>query len=300
MTLPFMVPRHLALGLAVRADNLEGTAQIGRFLAGGEDCELRALGQRMQFEVLLAQGRFRAAGEPLGSVEECDPALAVELRVLAATHPFLSPQHSDLGDLQRILEGRPDSGSGDEDELLALGMDPKLQLYYRGLIALQAGDTLAAFRLGRRLSASEGVPGAGQAARTLTRSLRARIALARGRPRPALALLEGARWEQVAGLSPEEVADRYLRAELLRQAGRSEEAIGWFRSIAERAPYELVYLAPAELRLAQIYDYRGDWPGALDHYRRFVDLWRGSDPELRPQVAEAQARIAELERGRGS
>jgi hypothetical protein len=50
--------------------------------------------------------------------------------------------------------------------------------------------------------------------------------------------------------------------------------------------------------LAQIYDYRGDWPGALDHYRRFVDLWREADPELRPQVAEAQARIAELERGR--
>jgi tetratricopeptide (TPR) repeat protein len=92
-----------------------------------------------------------------------------------------------------------------------------------------------------------------------------------------------------------EAYDRYSRAELLADEGREDEALGWFGSIAERAAYELVYLAPAHLRQAEIHDRRGNRDAAVQHYRKFIDLWREADPELQPTVTTARERLAALE-----
>jgi hypothetical protein len=81
-----------------------------------------------------------------------------------------------------------------------------------------------------------------------------------------------------------EASDRFFRAELLRVLGRTDEAIGWYHSMAERATYELVYLAPAEQRLGRIFEARGEDEEATVHYRRFVDLWRAADADLQPVV----------------
>ena len=70
---------------------------------------------------------------------------------------------------------------------------------------------------------------AGDLAGSLAASLRARAALAAGRKAAALATLEGARWERTATLSITEVSDRYLRAALLQELGREEDAIGWYQ-----------------------------------------------------------------------
>jgi hypothetical protein len=64
--------------------------------------------------------------------------------------------------------------------------------------------------------------------------------------------------------------------------------------VAERAAYELAYLAPSHLRQAEIYQRRGQRDLAVQHYRRFIELWGESDPELQPAVAEAGSRLAEL------
>ena len=95
-----------------------------------------------------------------------------------------------------------------------------------------------------------------------------------------------------------EAYDRYFRAELLERAQREDEALGWFQSIAERAAYELVYSAPSHLRQAEIYDRRGQRDLAVQHYRRFIELWREADPELQPVVAGARNRVGQLERER--
>jgi tetratricopeptide (TPR) repeat protein len=85
-----------------------------------------------------------------------------------------------------------------------------------------------------------------------------------------------------------------LRGELLARSGREDEALGWFGSIAERAAYELVYLAPSHLRQAEIYDRREDRREAAKHYRRFIELWREADRELQPVVDQARKRLAAL------
>ncbi len=92
-----------------------------------------------------------------------------------------------------------------------------------------------------------------------------------------------------------EAYDRYFRAELLQRLARNDEALGWYGSIAERAAYELVYLAPAHRREAEIYARRGQRDLAARHYRRFIELWSTADPELQPAVAEARSRLAEVE-----
>ena len=101
-----------------------------------------------------------------------------------------------------------------------------------------------------------------------------------------------------AGLPPiasqfmDEALDRYYRADLLARLGRLDEARGWFRSIAQRATYELVYLAPSRLRLAQIAESQRDTERAVRRYRGFVAAWRDADPELVPIVHGVRQRLA--------
>ena len=87
-----------------------------------------------------------------------------------------------------------------------------------------------------------------------------------------------------------EALDRYYRAELLFALGRHAEALDWYRTIAERATYELVYVAPARWRQAWLYPQAGR-PGAggrrLSHGRPPLGERR---PPLRETAAEAARR----------
>jgi tetratricopeptide (TPR) repeat protein len=47
-------------------------------------------------------------------------------------------------------------------------------------------------------------------------------------------------------------------------------------------------------RLGELYEWKGDRTRALEYYEKFVDLWKGADPELQPRVAAARKRIAQL------
>jgi tetratricopeptide (TPR) repeat protein len=90
------------------------------------------------------------------------------------------------------------------------------------------------------------------------------------------------------------VYERWSRAELLRELGRFDEALRWYRSMAETSVHELAYLAPSHLRRAQIYEQLGDRARASYHYSRFATLWSRCDPALRPMVADARRRAALL------
>src|SRR5213080_845715 len=53
-------------------------------------------------------------------------------------------------------------------------------------------------------------------------------------------------------------------------------------------------LAPTFKRLGELYEARSDRGKALEYYGRFVDLWKGADPELQPVVRDVRARMARL------
>jgi len=51
---------------------------------------------------------------------------------------------------------------------------------------------------------------------------------------------------------------------------------------------------PSMLRLAQLYEGRGDTDEAIEYYNRFVELWQDADPVLQPIVEDVRGRIAGL------
>ncbi|MHB1074081.1 MAG: hypothetical protein ACYC3Q_14905, partial [Gemmatimonadaceae bacterium] len=81
--------------------------------------------------------------------------------------------------------------------------------------------------------------------------------------------------------------ERWARAELLREAGRLREALGWYRSLADVGIHGQPYLAPAELRQGQIEDRLGDRARAVAHYRRAREIWRDADPALAAMLRAA-------------
>jgi len=52
-------------------------------------------------------------------------------------------------------------------------------------------------------------------------------------------------------------------------------------------------------RLAQLYEINGDNSKAVGYYRRFIDLWRNADVELKPRVTAAQQHLSRLQRTLG-
>jgi tetratricopeptide (TPR) repeat protein len=252
----------------------------------------------MLAQAQLSRGHPSAAMARLASAEPCDAGASLELRAVYAAHPFVQTSRPRLRHLLMALRTwQPGAAPGGGYEDSKENISAQVRRYGMGLVALRLGDTVQAHRASVALSRLSDRTFVGDLGWSLSRSLRARLALKQGRPALALAALEEARWERAAGRSVAEVSDRFLRAELLRQLGRTEEAIGWYGAIAQRSSYELVYLAPAQFRLGQIYDQRGDSEKAISHYRRFRELWQTPDAELRWMVIQASRRLEALAPG---
>jgi tetratricopeptide (TPR) repeat protein len=200
-----------------------------------------------------------------------------------------------LATRESLRRWKPD-GAAERPEHSAAhsGLHPYLRLHRLGLLETRLGDTTLALLRARVLDEAGDSTTSGRYAHTLAQSIRAHVAAAGKRDADALKQIESAGWEAAASVFASEAYDRYFRAELLARLGREDEALGWYGSIAERAAYELVYLAPAQLRQAEIYARRGQKDLAARHYRRFIELWGEADPELQPVVKEAREKLAQL------
>jgi len=257
-------------------------------------------------KIELTNGRRRAAAAELEAVRALDAGSALEHRAYFALTQFQEAPRSELTALRDSLE-RWDAVAATKSEgdaLLAVHRraHPYFKLYLLGLLSARLGDEAAALRYAGQLERADPSSLPGAFAADGGRFVRAEVAWRRGRPQEALATLEGARfWTKWPGLEAENSNDspfyshmheRFARAELLYELGREEEAIPWYRVYV----YDLLYTAPAHLRLAQIYERRGERAKAAEHYRQFVELWNDCDPELRPLVDDARQRLARLAR----
>jgi hypothetical protein len=128
--------------------------------------------------------------------------------------------------------------------------------------------------------------------------LRATAASRAGDAGHALAQAESmtlAGWYHFAVGSPSlaRSAERWLRTELLREAGRDRDASSAYAAFHAFSPRELPYLAPSQLRRAEILDRLGEHRAAAIHYAGFPELWRDADVMLRADVDRARRRAVQ-------
>jgi len=83
-------------------------------------------------------------------------------------------------------------------------------------------------------------------------------------------------------------------------ANMPDSAIAAYTSYVDGSPpaqklfIDALNLGPALKRLGELLEAKGDRAKAATYYQRFVDLWRGADPELQQHVSEVRRRLARL------
>lgn len=244
----------------------------------------------------VGQGRWRAATGDLTRMRGPGGRLA---RAFYASLPFVKAEPEELESIQSDLEHwNPIAEPPPTGSALEASLAPHLRQWLLGLVALRAGSASRALDRALTIERMTPPPGGAGVVRSMVRTLRAGAAAHTNRTAEALQLLEPVRGEVPASLLrvpfyAEEPA-RYLRAELLQQLGRDREALDWLHYGFADTPAEVAYLAPVHLRQGEIYERLGDRANAAEYYERFLHLWQHCDPELRPLVNEARARLSRL------
>ncbi len=174
------------------------------------------------------------------------------------------------------------------------------RLYLLGLLHAAVGDEEQAHAAAARLRGMEPLEFAPSGRTNLARAVEAEVSRRQGRMGDALRILESFEYEGFPGVydvwgSYPMPRERLLRAELLAQAGRFEEALGWYETLDGRyEPTEQGYLAPAYLGRARMHEALNRPEEAARAYERFVELWQDADEPLQPMVAEARERLEHL------
>jgi tetratricopeptide (TPR) repeat protein len=293
--------------VATLTRNFSGARRIAQLLTDpGRSPEVRGMFHILAAFLSLAGGRRTAARRELSEAAQLQPAAALEYRALFATLPFLPGDQAELRTLRSTLEAwDPVAVPRSTHPYPAFDMHREihvvLRLYLLGTVSARLGDA-AALSHSADLDRITGSPDAEALARDLAHSVRAYHAFWRGDPGSALEALQQARVEPrqilIVLQSPfyTEVAERWLRAELLQRLGRYDEAKRWYESLVQASLYDLICLAPSHLRRAEICERFGERNQAAEHCRRVVELWHDCDPELRPVVTEATAQLERLQR----
>ena len=245
--------------VALYSGDLQGAESLARsFIRVARSPELRSLCHALVAHLALAGGRVGIALEELQQAQSLDLTWGLEMRGLFASLPFVPMADSDLRDVRDALtRWNPAEAAPSMFLIFAMHNDlhPAIRAYLLGLLSLRLEDVESA--VDHSVALSELEDSRAGLVPSLGAELRSAIARAEGRTEEALSILERSRpqlWFQLTVASPffSLASQRYLRAELLREVGRQEEAAGWYASIAERSPYELIYAEPARQRLAEM------------------------------------------------
>jgi tRNA A-37 threonylcarbamoyl transferase component Bud32/tetratricopeptide (TPR) repeat protein len=291
--------------VAVFARNIPGAERIARFLTQPErDRGVQAQGHILLAHLELARGRRKAAWgelEAAGKLSRSEsPLVDAWFRAL----PFVRQSREELRAARSQLEQWNAGESAARSALASAfysghnGVHQVLKTYLLGLLDSRLGDGRARARAAELDSvghSAEGPP----LALELAQGLRAQIALAEGLSDTALTDLEALRiegWYELTFVSPfySGSMERFSHAELLRQKGRGEEAIEWYRGLGQNTTQELVFLGPATLAEARIERELGHRREAATLYEDFIALWQESDPEFQPTLDQAAAERAAL------
>jgi tetratricopeptide (TPR) repeat protein len=237
--------------------------------------------------------------EALGAL---DAGAALEHHAFYVLTRFLKPARSELTALRDSLQHwNPSSARKEGDGLIAIhrSAHPYLRLYLLGMLSARLGEPAAALGYAAELERSDRSSPLGVFASDQGQFVRAEVAWQGGRREEALTLLDQAPYWTTDSRRPGngdspffiQLHEQFARAELLYELGRYEDALPWYGALAYR---DFLYTGLAHLRLAQIYERRGPWWKAFEHYSRFLELWRDSDPALQPLAQQAREAMARL------
>ena len=250
----------------------------------------RAYGHRLLGVAQLALGRIEVADRQLVR-SSAPPEVPQEYRALAATLPFLPVPRERLEALAATVATWPAGGGAihtfSPTEPHA-AMSGHLRAYVLGLLQARLGRPDETLELAAELESRGEIPHAHGLHLDLAAGLRAEVARLDRDSEAVLGHLaerHGSYSYQLAIFSPlfSQVRERWLRAEALHDLGRWEEADAWYESLAEINLFDVVFLAPAERRRAEIAERLGRPEEAAERRRRATELWR--DADVRPSSA---------------
>jgi serine/threonine protein kinase/Flp pilus assembly protein TadD len=255
----------------------------------------RALGHLALAHVALARGRPGDATDELDRADRVLPGSGLVSRVLFATQPFIPTEPARLGHLRAELEGWTAAMSSVPNWPFP---GVTTQPYLLGLLDLRLGEVDRALDRIATLDAVDAE--AHPMAPHFAAALRARIARTDGDI--AGALLTATRHGDRVGIAYGSSSDpltshldaRFLRAQLLDEAGRAAYALRWYGSFPEDHPFGLMYIAPAHERSARIHGAAGRAEEARWHFERFLHLWRDAEPQFAPLLRDARHELAAL------
>lgn len=246
-----------------------------------------------------ARGRFDVARRHLAALAEFNPGWALVLRASIAALPHSPDSAVELIPLRRRVS-EWDTLSPPLSADSHIGGWADLILYLQGRLSLRLGDQAATRAVAKELEERGAFQDRGIPAAQLASALVALLAWQRDEPERALTALADAEVDLPLILrdSPfhTQALNRYVRGEVLYGLGRYRDALPWFESLnpGVEDDFMWLYFAPAQRRIAEIYERVGDPSRAAEHYRRFLELWRDADPALRPTVLEARRRMDAL------
>jgi len=266
--------------------------------------ELRAIALLMQTDLLTEQGRLQAAQRKIDSLARVDSAAHWTARGYMAVLPYLSDTEVPVRERENLLQelGSWNADSVPERTTLLYLSPPEVypagRLYLLGLLRARGGEYEEARRAAGRLEAMEPSVLAPSAPADFARSIRAEMARLQDDPGTALRHYEAMRHRVDPLLLLVRLhsyaRERFLRAELLAEQGRLQEAQRWYRTLTGLSWGERLYRAPAHLGQARVLGEMGRSEEAVRHYRRVLEIWSDADSVLQPRVEMARKRVKEL------
>jgi tetratricopeptide (TPR) repeat protein len=120
------------------------------------------------------------------------------------------------------------------------------------------------------------------------------LALAQGRPADAIAAFRTYR-ERQGWCATCYLFEIGLAFDALQQPDSARASYEALAGAVQPGPEDRQLTLPLSYRrLGELYETRGDKERALQWYGKYVDTWRGADPDLQPKVKEIQKRVGEL------
>jgi tetratricopeptide (TPR) repeat protein len=234
--------------------------------------------------------RARYFGKPVESLGNFPSAYLDAFPDIPASSADLEEQRRILRSMQVARQSPP--------------IDQARRVYLVGLLSARLSDTSAVEAPLAELERLARPPVGSEPAGELATSLRGYVAWQHGNPTETLRLLETLPKRPLAkdfvsnGVYVR-LLDRFLTGLALEATGALEQAAGYHEfHVLEASLAENVLDAFRAHRRAQLYEKLGRSDEAIADYETFISLWADCDPELRPRVEEARARVAALRASR--